>query len=249
MRRERTGLPNVSRFHAKALLRRFMPRPSNADADTDADALIRYQAARLAAMTQALARTSHDLRGVLSPTLLAAERLENSPEPATRRAGEIMVRAVERATEVIQATLETAREGAQPVRVRALLRDIVAEAAAATGVEVTHDLTDDVLGQSDPARVAEALAELFGDAAARGARCIRLSRPPDNERAVVVTDDGAALDTGLAVRPFQPNAPDYRRATARELVRGQGGDITLEATSPGATVYLITLPGLLRRRT
>jgi hypothetical protein len=40
----------------------------------------------------------HDLRGILSPALLTADRLSTSTDPAIRKAGEIVVRTVERAT-------------------------------------------------------------------------------------------------------------------------------------------------------
>ena len=39
----------------------------------------------------------HDLRGILSPALLVADRLVSHDEAAVRRAGEVMVRTVDRA--------------------------------------------------------------------------------------------------------------------------------------------------------
>ncbi len=41
----------------------------------------------------------HDLRGILSPALLTAERLLGHEDPVIRRAGEMMVKTVERASE------------------------------------------------------------------------------------------------------------------------------------------------------
>jgi hypothetical protein len=54
--------------------------------------------ARQAAMESQVATLRHDLHGILSPALLTADRLLNSPDPSVRRAGEVMVRTVERAT-------------------------------------------------------------------------------------------------------------------------------------------------------
>jgi len=54
--------------------------------------------ARQAAMDAQVATLRHDLHGILSPALLTADRLLNSPDPSVRRAGEVMVRTVERAT-------------------------------------------------------------------------------------------------------------------------------------------------------
>jgi hypothetical protein len=45
-----------------------------------------------------VARLRHDLRGILSPALLTADRLLEHPEPSVRRAGEVVVRTVDRAT-------------------------------------------------------------------------------------------------------------------------------------------------------
>jgi hypothetical protein len=43
----------------------------------------------------------HDLRGVLSPAMLTADRLLTNADPSVRRTGEIMVRTIERATELL----------------------------------------------------------------------------------------------------------------------------------------------------
>jgi signal transduction histidine kinase len=53
---------------------------------------------RLAAMEAQVATLRHDLNGILSPALLTADRLLTSPDPSVRRAGEVMVRTVDRAT-------------------------------------------------------------------------------------------------------------------------------------------------------
>ena len=46
----------------------------------------------------------HDLRGVLSPALMVADRLVNNPDPAVRRAGDAVVRSVDRATALLTAS-------------------------------------------------------------------------------------------------------------------------------------------------
>ncbi len=40
----------------------------------------------------------HDLRGILSPALLCADRLANNQDPAIRKSADIVIRSVERAT-------------------------------------------------------------------------------------------------------------------------------------------------------
>jgi hypothetical protein len=49
------------------------------------------------AMTKALGRLGHDLRGALAPALLLAERLEMHQDSSVRQAGQVLMQAVERA--------------------------------------------------------------------------------------------------------------------------------------------------------
>lgn len=53
--------------------------------------------ARLAAAAKAGSQLRHDLRGILSPALLTADRLSNSQDPIARRAAETMIATIERA--------------------------------------------------------------------------------------------------------------------------------------------------------
>ncbi len=48
-----------------------------------------------------LRKLSHDLRGILSPAMMVAERLQNSADPATSRAGTIILESLDRAVAVI----------------------------------------------------------------------------------------------------------------------------------------------------
>lgn len=61
-------------------------------------------AARLAALEAATAMLRHDIRGLLSPALLCGDRLSESGDPAVRRAGEIIVRTVDRVTDRLNET-------------------------------------------------------------------------------------------------------------------------------------------------
>lgn len=51
----------------------------------------------LAELRAQVSSLRHDLRGILSPALLTADRLVNSEDPAIRKAGEVVIRTVERA--------------------------------------------------------------------------------------------------------------------------------------------------------
>ncbi len=57
---------------------------------------VRVQQAEL---RQQVSTLRHDVRGILSPALLVADGLLNHSEPKVKRAGEVIVRTVERASE------------------------------------------------------------------------------------------------------------------------------------------------------
>lgn len=85
--------------HATA--RRWQPAPpASIGVDPDAAAL-RDRVGQLEATASTL---RHDLRGVLSPALMMADRLVSHPDPAVRRAGDAVVRSVDRATALLTAS-------------------------------------------------------------------------------------------------------------------------------------------------
>lgn len=68
---------------------------------TEADALKRADIAeaRTLKLVTAASEMRHDLRGILSPAMLTADRLATSQDPVSRRAGEAMISTIERADE------------------------------------------------------------------------------------------------------------------------------------------------------
>ncbi len=57
----------------------------------------------LAARDKALSVLRHDVRGMLSPALLTADRLSTNPDPAVAQAAEAVIRSIERAAERLKA--------------------------------------------------------------------------------------------------------------------------------------------------
>ena len=55
--------------------------------------------ARLAELEANTVSLRHDLRGILSPSLMLADRLLNHADPKVKRVGEVMVQTVDRCTE------------------------------------------------------------------------------------------------------------------------------------------------------
>jgi hypothetical protein len=64
-------------------------------------------AAKLAALQAATSSLRHDIRGLLAPALLVADRLLAHPDPAVVRAGQTVVKAIGRAEERLRETKET----------------------------------------------------------------------------------------------------------------------------------------------
>ncbi len=59
---------------------------------------------RLAELEAVTSTLRHDIRGALSPAMLVADRLLDSTNPATKRAGEIVVASIERVEERLAET-------------------------------------------------------------------------------------------------------------------------------------------------
>ncbi len=76
------------------------PRAGNVPAVAEADPV----AERLRLLEAKTSSLRHDLRGILSPALLTAERLLGHEDPVIKRAGEMMVKTVERASERLAET-------------------------------------------------------------------------------------------------------------------------------------------------
>lgn len=221
-----------------------------------------WRNARLAAIGTAVAKVSHDLRGVLSPAMLAAERLQMSKDPATSRAGEILVRAVERAVELVRGPLEFAREGPiAPARQACVLHDAIDEAAdqvralhRASGISVTCDAT--IVVDADPRHLERIFGNLLRNAAEANAQTISVTAAIEGREATVrVADDAGGLPPEVRQKVFQPFVSGPSRgstglglAIVRDLVRAHGGDIVVEETGPEGTTFRFTLPVASRER-
>jgi signal transduction histidine kinase len=227
-----------------------------------------WRQARLAALGVAVIKTNHDLRGVLSPALLTAERLQSNSEPAVKRAGDVLVRAVERAAEIMKRTVELVREiPIAPAKAQLNLRRL-AEAAAERArasckdLAVENGVPDTIDVEADRDCMLRAFANLLLNAAAAGAGRARISADYEgNELVVTVTDNGPGLPEPQRDKPFRPPAhlsavtqaepegargPELPRGLGlplvRDLMRAQGGEASLLLTGPGGTTIQLTLP-------
>jgi signal transduction histidine kinase len=214
-----------------------------------------WRNARLAALGTVVAKVSHDLRGILTPALLTAERLQLNPDPKVQRAGETLAQAVDRATDLVRRTLDYAREGPPPLALApvqlARLVDEATETARPAGSALRLDNAVDpaVLVRADRNQLFRVLVNLVRNAAEAGAHGVRVSARTDGPVSLEVADDGPGLPQAVRADLFRPFAGSVRRggtglgmAIARDLMVAHGGDIELVETGPTGTIFRLTLP-------
>jgi signal transduction histidine kinase len=211
--------------------------------------------ARLAALGTVVAKVSHDLRGILTPALLTAERLQLSQDPKIQRAGETLVQAVDRATDLVRRTLDYAREGPPPLELApvelARLVNEAAEVGRPLGSVFRLDNTIDaaLLVRADRIQLFRVLVNLLRNAAEAGARSAKVTAHLASATVVIeIADDGPGLPEAVCADLFRPFAGSVRRggtglglAIARDLMVAHGGDIELLDTGEAGTTFRMTL--------
>jgi signal transduction histidine kinase len=214
-----------------------------------------WRNARLAALGTVVAKVSHDLRGILTPALLTAERLQLNSDPRVQRAGEILVQAVDRAADMVRRTLDYAREGPPPLDLAPIaLAPLVSEAAETARplgrvLRLNNAIDPAILVRADRIQLFRVLANLMRNAAEAGARNVRIAAHYDRPAiAIEITDDGPGLPEKVRAELFRPFAGSTRRggtglglAIARDLMVAHGGDIELVATGEAGTTFRLTL--------
>jgi signal transduction histidine kinase len=214
-----------------------------------------WRNARLAALGSAVARISHDLRGILTPALLAAERLQKHQDDAVQRTGEVLLRTVDRATDLVGRTLDFAREGPPPLDLAPVelgqLVDEAGEAARAPGrpFGVVNKVPPALLVEADRNQFFRVLANLLRNAADAGARSAVVSAGVSRGIATIdIADDGPGLPDAVRVTLFRPFTRSTRHdgvglglAIARDLTLAHGGEIALASSGPEGTVFRLTL--------
>jgi signal transduction histidine kinase len=214
-----------------------------------------WRNARLAALGTVVAKVSHDLRGILTPALLTAERLQLNTDPRAQRAGEILVQAIDRAADLVRRTLDYAREGPPPLELAPVaLAPLVSEAAETarpmgSTLRLTNDIDPSILVRADRIQLFRVLTNLLRNAAEAGARTVRISAHHYNPTiAIEVADDGPGLPEKVRTDLFRPFAGSTRRggtglglAIVRDLMVAHGGDIELVATGAAGTTFRLIL--------
>ena len=215
-----------------------------------------WRNARLAALGTAVAKIGHDLRNILASALLIADRLVDSKDPATQRAAGTLVAAVERATELMTATLEFAREGPPPLlrspcKLQLLLDEVTEQVQPLVGdFSLITDIPAGLTPKLDRGQFYRVLFNLLRNAVEAGANKVSVSARMEAGTLILdVTDNGPGLPDQARSNLFRPFVGSGRRggtglglAIARDLTRAHGGELELIATSSIGTKFRITIP-------
>lgn len=221
------------------------------------------QKERLAQLGSAVAKISHDLRNLLTTAQLFADRMEDSEDPAVKRAAPKLVGSISRAVSLCESTLAFGRaEEPPPTLARFLIGQLAAEviegeqlAATDARVEFVTDIAPNLWLRADPEQMHRVLTNLVRNAR----QAIEATGQPGTieigageEEAgwwIRVGDTGPGLPERAREHLFQPFQGGTRKggtglglAIAAELVRGHGGRLELLRSDGEGTEFLIHLP-------
>jgi hypothetical protein len=185
-----------------------------APSETADAAPARWHAARLAAAAEQFARLGHDLRGILSPALLAAERLQLHQDESVRRAGDVVVRAVERAVGALAEVLAGLRESVAAPR-------LPVKAAAPPGLALDSRIDAELTVVVEAARLAETIHCLLADAVQNGATSAIVSAAASPRLLVLEFICARVPPEGLRPQTYDAAVADLlAQAAGGTLVRG-----------------------------
>ena len=202
--------------------------------------------------TRMLAAVSHDLRTMLTRFRLRAEYIDDNEQRTKALADLAEMQAM------LDATLSFARDdaAAEPrtsVDLSSVLQTLCDDLADA-GQKVAYEGPQRVTIGCRPAALGRALANLIDNAVKYGGEADVAMSDSADEVVVRVADRGPGIPEADREKVF---APFYRLeasrsrdtggtglglALARNIVRGHGGDITLEDRDGGGLVARVTLP-------
>jgi len=214
------------------------------------------QKERLAGVGTAVTKISHDLKNILATAMLESERLEALPDPEVKRLTAGMVRAVDRAVQLSASTLRFAKDGLPQVNKKTLQTAVLLEDIRVQVQPVLKSATIKIIDNLDAAFSGDfdllhrAFENLLRNADEAGATTVELIVAEEGGyQTVRVTDNGPGLLQKARDNLFVPFAGSTRSGgfglglpIVRELLRAQGGDVTLFSTGPDGTCFVVRLP-------
>jgi len=213
------------------------------------------QQARLAALGSGVSKLGHDLRNILASVQMLSDRLADSTDPEVQRTTPRLERAVNRAVNLTQSTLDFASERPAlrpaPVPLAELLHEIAQDIAVVgeDGCELAALVPEALTVRADRDQLYRVLGNLVRNARLAGARRIEVHGGETPEGvAIAVKDDGPGIPAPLLPRLFQPfntgraGGTGLGLAIARDLVEAHGGTIRLAESGEHGTIFRIDLP-------
>ena len=203
--------------------------------------------------TALLASVSHDLRTPLTRLKLEAALAEPSPRV------EAIQRDLAEMEHMIDEYLAFARgEGGEAIEVVSLgeLIETVGDGATRIGVQLAVEVEPQLIAHVRPNAFKRALANLIMNAAAHGRNVVVTARTRAGGGVeIVIDDDGPGIPPDRYEEAFKPfSRLDEARnqnekgvglglAIARDVVRGLGGELSLDRSPLGGLRAVVRLPG------
>ncbi|MBK8750680.1 MAG: HAMP domain-containing histidine kinase [Candidatus Competibacteraceae bacterium] len=217
------------------------------------------QQARFATIGRAVSRIHHDLNSILSTVSLTSERLTRIHDPATGRIAQLLARSVEKAIDLCTQTQDLARgETPVPAKTTFLLFPLVAEVGEMLQLGRAHpirwrnDIAPDFSVTADRERLYRVFLNLGKNAleALTSGGEIRITvRQTAGQAVIDIRDTGPGIPETTLGSLFIPFTTSGRTggtglglATARDLMRAHGGELSLVETGSHGTCFRLTLP-------
>lgn len=221
------------------------------------------QKERLAQLGGAVSRISHDLRNILTTAQLFADRMEQSQDPAVKRAAPKLVGSISRAVNLCESTLAFGKAEESPpalghVSLSQVVHDVVDGERLAAGeadISFAEDIPGGMTLRADAEQLYRVLLNLVRNArqaimaTGKPGEIAIQARESDAEWVITVRDTGPGLPPRALEHLYQPFQGGARKggiglglAIAAELVRGHGGRLELVQTGSGGTEFELHLP-------
>lgn len=226
------------------------------------------RAERFQAVLEMSAAMAHEIRNPLASIRGAAQELGSSalPKPDDRLLLDVVIRESDRLDEIISEFLEYASD--RPLQVGLfdladVLRDTVLllESRGVHNVEIRDEIPRSFVCRGQPDKLKQVFLNLginAFDACFQGVKAAHLDircRPgvspePEHREGVLVefADDGCGIPRENLTRVFdpffttKPHGVGMGLAIARKIVRGHGGEITVESEEGKGTTFRVWLP-------
>ncbi len=221
------------------------------------------QKERLAQLGGAVAKISHDLRNILTTASLFADRMEDSKDPAVKRAAPKLVGSITRAINLCESTLAFGKAEEPPPRLaRLALLPLVQDVAESERLAVDEDMVT-ILTDVPPGLVlradGEQLHRVLSNLVRNARQAIEATGRPgtievsagedETEWWIRVGDTGPGLPAKAREHLFTPFQGGARKGgfglgltIAAELIRGHGGRLDLQRSDEEGTEFRIHLP-------